>query len=633
MTGSTKILTVSYGTFSCTLEGFDDPFGTMRGIAEYFRDLAADDRYFGAEPPTPDVEMLQRIAESEVQRRVEARMGDAGVALTQMTEVAEDEAPEIAVETVEASEDAAEFVADEVVEEPAPKAPAEPEPEPERPFAEPAVDAAEDMFETGPLALDDDYLLSDEPEDVLAVDPDARPPQEGPAETVAEKLRRIRAVVSKSIEQKQEDETSFSESQAQFAAESEEPPKRERALSETIRQITADLSEDNSEELADDDGQVEDVELSAEVEDDDWPEDDDDADVQEESIFADTAEPDAVAVEEQVDGTASDEDVIAAVSSAMSDDVSDDRREEEAEEDHIEAEGDDAADDFDEAEAADRSDEEPRLEAVEKGDADEVAEEEPESSEQDEADTSNILTLDASDEAKEREAAPSSHRAPMSPISDNGTDLGRLMAETDSKLQHDESVRRRRVISQMRAAVAATKADRAVTGDVTSREQKDAVEQEPYRDDLQEAVGRGTRSEKHSHGERPISVAPLVLVSSQRVDETQVYPKEKAASEVASDVPQDFAGFAEAMGAEGLPELMEAAAAFSLYVEGQEAFSRPEIMKRVSRYDPALTKSREDGLRSFGQLLRQGKLRKLERGLFTVADSTRFKPEDGAAHM
>ena len=141
--------------------------------------------------------------------------------------------------------------------------------------------------------------------------------------------------------------------------------------------------------------------------------------------------------------------------------------------------------------------------------------------------------------------------------------------------------------------------------------------------------------------ERPVEIArpaPLKLVAEQRVDSSAAapVPRRVKLSDFEDDSLQDddvdsgFATYAESVGATDLSELLEAAAAYMSFVERREQFSRPQLMTKVRQVETEES-SREDRLRSFGQLLREGKIEKTRGGRFTASERISFKPDARAA--
>jgi pilus assembly protein FimV len=165
-----------------------------------------------------------------------------------------------------------------------------------------------------------------------------------------------------------------------------------------------------------------------------------------------------------------------------------------------------------------------------------------------------------------------------------------------------------------------------------------------YRSDLAEVVkprrpaAAATRTDRPSEP-RP---APLKLVAEQRIDinyakpdtAAPVRPRRVAAvaptPAAAAPVDGGFVKFAADMGASTLSELLEASAAYLSFVEGIDQFSRPQLMQTV-RLAETEDFSREEGLRAFGQLLRAGKLIKLDGGRFKASDDIGYQPEERAA--
>ena len=215
--------------------------------------------------------------------------------------------------------------------------------------------------------------------------------------------------------------------------------------------------------------------------------------------------------------------------------------------------------------------------------------------------------------------------------------MSRIMSQTDQHLNQPENRRHRDAFAQLKAAVAATEAARQL-GD-KGADQRDP--DEAYKDDL------GAHSAKDKSDAR--STPPLKLVKSQEVKPPVSRSSTRAAVSTPLDTYSDrlrqiatlkdaepvedkggFADFASAHGATDLVDRLEAAGAYICLVEGEADFSRPQVMK-VVQSATAEEISREDGLRSFGRLLRQARLVKLENGRFQIADNTQYRPLGGRA--
>ena len=754
MVQNNKVLTVSYGTFSCTLEGFEDSFGTMQAIAEYFRDLAADDRYFGAEPPQPDADMLARIAQKEIARQVEARTSTEGIHLRAATGLPAPAAPQPAPAQPEpAAAPAPAAAAPAPIEDVAPV-------QAETPVQTTApVQHAAPAQEAEPAAQDiPEEIAEDQAQDLTAdantpVAEDVSEPAPKPAaspESIAAKLRRIRAVVA------QTPSDDFTEDQHADQVREEALQDIQNALSadhaidaepETTQELDGDDSIDDatddaiaaaldridlagtstaaainapaeadaffadspsliaSEDTASDDtarddlDDAEDDDLSADdpiaVLDDDSDEDDslfaqDEAqDDTEDTVAEDSAEPAAETTPERPRRTAriariKRADLEAAMAAGALEELDDDSQTPEVSEQDtpaprkramLQPDADSSLSDDDEADLM------AELAAVEAEllgddiDLTDVAQHDEEAAEDlDDLDDDSVdlAALDDDDDMQEnaeqthddtpvakrpapldlgniaksiipgRQPAALDEPAKRGPTSTADSDIARLMAATDAKLEDPETSDQRETYSQLRAVMAAASAERSAGGSLDKED-----DAQVYRDDLASVVRPrrpGSRTDSGSDRRPAAQIsrpAPLKLVQEQRIDETEtpaaapVRPRRVSAAVLAEEPRNSgseggFAAYAQEAGAVELGELLEAAAAYMSFVEGRDHFSRPQLMNKVRGVD-GTEFNREDGLRSFGQLLREGKIERADNGRFTASGQIGFQPGNRAA--
>ena len=647
MPENNKILEVTYGKFSCRLEGFEDSVETMKAVVAYFHELGGHENFMDMQPQAPDMETLARLAQTQADGLVEVEETADGISLRvtsseQNEDAVSNEAAEVDAsvedlseedhddteeadqeDALEAEDDYSDFAEDEatqITDEDAAEVA-----DTADSFAAFAAATADDDADAIVVAEEEDNSFAgsseatEEVEDGTVSETSTAPVSEA---SIADKLQRIRAVVGRSAPDA--DDEDYSEDL------SEPAPVKEPRAANPLAQRLAELAKRNAE-LMDADEQEESAEVeTAQIDDVDDAHDDFEDVMQDEDPVEDTWEAadeddadieDVAQVEDDDDQTDDDDSLIAAEDDAEPDYAEDTAEDAGESEDDLmdETEDDDAP--ISRTTSATR----PLLLTTRQSDS-------KDDSDDDEDNDSFDLKAELAEIEREIAARPGNevarHGLPRS-VEDA---MSRILNETNEQLDAPEGRRHRDAFTQLKAAVAATEASRQL-GDVTKSRDMGAV----FRDDLGalnaegKAKGEGLPPLKlvtpidddEDEDSRPVSM-PLD-VASERLREI--------ASKVASrDVSEDqsFAAFAQAHGTEDLADMLEAAAAYIAYVEGESDFSRPQVMKVVQSASSDEI-SREDGLRSFGRLLRQSRIVKLNNGRFQVAENTRFRPNDPRA--
>ncbi len=136
------------------------------------------------------------------------------------------------------------------------------------------------------------------------------------------------------------------------------------------------------------------------------------------------------------------------------------------------------------------------------------------------------------------------------------------------------------------------------------------------------AIGIGSAAPSHALPQHNIALARPYQGTQTDTDDEEEFDEALPPA-----VEAGLIRFAERTGARTTAEMLEAAAAFATCVESRAQFTRPQLMRRLMAIDLDRSITREDGLRSFGTLLRTGRVQKVGRGFYVLTESSPFLPE------